>query len=356
MVESNGEGAALAIAALAASAAVARPAASARPALDEPAFKSDATSVLEDRPQLLVPKHALTEEENDRRDAQRLFAAGCLAERREEFPEALRSYQRALRLDPSAATVAQSIVPLAFRLKQPEVAVRYALKAAELGGADAGLLLKLGAYLTELGDWKTAATIYQKVLAAAQDDSDPAARFILRLELGRVYHLLGEHKKAAEQFAVVLEALKNPQKYELTADGVERLTKEPALTYRLFGESFLHAGRYAEAAAAFQKADALKPDQPLFRFQQARVKARTGQPQQALADLQVYFDKKQSGEGDAPYELLGEILTAGQEVRRVAAAAGEAAPGRSAERAAGLRPGRPVPPPGPPGSGRGAVR
>ena len=59
-----------------------------------------------------MPKQPRTEADHDRLEAVSLFAAGRMHERREEYAEALRCYQRALRCDPqSLRDSLEAIVP-----------------------------------------------------------------------------------------------------------------------------------------------------------------------------------------------------------------------------------------------------
>src|SRR5690606_18238480 len=81
---------------------------------------------LEDPIAPLTPVKPRTEAEQDHLDALAHFAAGRVAVQREDHATALREYQRAARLDPDADYVLREIVPLAFELNRPAIAVRYA--------------------------------------------------------------------------------------------------------------------------------------------------------------------------------------------------------------------------------------
>ena len=264
----------------------------------------------EERPERLVPLRFRAEDEEDRVEALALFAAGRMLERLERYAEALRLYQRALRRDDEAATVARRIVPLAFRLKHHGEAIRYALKVVELDETDPLLLRRLGAYLTEQGDWTGAVKLYEKAVAARAGAKETAADILLRLEMGRLYHLVEVYDKAAECFERVAYAIEHPDEIGLD-DGVKKvLLSEPGTTYALFGECFLRAGRLDDAAAAFKKSHEVAPDEGRWRFNLARLAHRHDKPAEAFEHLQAYFREKSADEGTAPYELLGELLQA----------------------------------------------
>lgn len=262
----------------------------------------------DDRPQPLVARQSRSEVQQDRMEALALFAAGRTHEQREEFNEALRCYQRALRCDPTAATIVEEIVPLAVHQKQYAVAVRYAMKVADVEDVRPLLLRRLGVYLTETGAFPQAVALYEKVLAARAGASEDATDILLRMEMGRLYHIVEQYKKAAEQFARVLDALAHPDRIGLDQQVRKALLGEPGPTYQLIGEAFLLSDRLAEAAAAFEKSNALAANPALLQYNRARVAARAGKPDQALTALQASFEKHLATEGLAPYELLAQVL------------------------------------------------
>jgi tetratricopeptide (TPR) repeat protein len=264
--------------------------------------------ILEDPPQPLIPQRPRTEADQDRLEALSLFATARTHERRQQYAQALRLYQRALRCDPGALTVVRAIIPLALRLKRDAEAVRYVLKAAELEEPDPERLQRLGAYLFQTGNLKGAVRLYERALAAQEGAQQTADDVRLRMVAGRLYLAVGEHGKAADCFARVIHALDHPQQYNLDGQIKKQLLDEPGLTYNLFGECFLLADRLDEAQAAFEKAQQLAPNEGLWQFNQARILARRHQPQQALAALETCYQQHLASEGTAPFELLAEVL------------------------------------------------
>src|SRR5687768_11772488 len=69
---------------------------------------------LDDVATLLPTTQPPSEIQRDRLEAAAFFAAGRVLEQRQELPAALRRYQRAFRLDPTAEPVLRVLVPLAF--------------------------------------------------------------------------------------------------------------------------------------------------------------------------------------------------------------------------------------------------
>lgn len=276
----------------------------------EPSAAATLPPGLEDRPAPFVPQRPVSEAEADRAEALRLFAAGRLLERRQDFSGALRRYQRALRLDPQATTICNAILQLAVRSKRLDEAVRYALhhRPPEASRIEPMTYLQLATYLSEQGQWKSARRLYELVLQARVGQAPTPGDVYLHLELGRTYQLEGVAARSADHFARVAEALEHPERFKLDEAAREKLLKEQGLLYVLMGESFLQADRPSLALAAYEKAEAGHPQPGLWDYRRARVLAKIRKPAEALQALTRYFDRGLAGEGLGPYELLAEIL------------------------------------------------
>jgi len=255
----------------------------------------------------LVPKVARTEAEQDRVDALGLFAAARAYEQQRDFPLALRYYQRALRRDPQAPGLLRGIVTLAVRLKRHAVAARYASKA-KADELEPLVLRDLAGSMVRSGDWQGAARLYEMVFAAGALGRQTALDVRFRMEAGQLYHLLEEHKKGAECFARVLHALGHPKEYELEEEHVKAIVGDATLTYQVMGECLLLADRPELATAAFEKGHAAAPNRALLQFNLARVYARTGKTDPAMAALEQCFRERLATEGMAPFELLAQVL------------------------------------------------
>lgn len=265
----------------------------------------------------LEPLAKRTSREDDRIRALAFFAAGRVAEQKQDYVRALRNYERAYRYNPSAVAPLREIVPLAFNLDRQTEGVRYALMMAEREPTDPVLLERLAGYLTEEGDLaralkmcETAATLYQKNVPKPGEEPRPkAAQVPLWMELGRLYFLTKKYDQSAQYFGQVYQALENPAEFGLDARAQKALLNKAELAYQLFGESFLEGGKPEQALAAFDKANQIKPDEALSLFNRARVEAKQKQPAQALAKLETYLDKHFATQGTAPYTLLSTVLT-----------------------------------------------
>lgn len=266
--------------------------------------------VLDENPNPLVPRQVPSPEDRDRLEALAMFSAARTLEKQGQDAQALRLYQRALRYDPRAAAIARQIVLLAYRLGRHAEAVRYAMELVELDKPDPLLLNQLAAYLTEQGEWDRASRLYEDALGSGKGEERSVPTVLLRMQMGRLYHLVEKHDQAADCFAAVLDALKASESAGIDEEVKKVLLGDASATYGLIGETFLQAGRPAEAATAFESAHQAEPNKGVFSYRLARVALHQGELQTALARLQVYFDERLSIEAMEPYRLLAEILAA----------------------------------------------
>ncbi|MBI3839797.1 MAG: tetratricopeptide repeat protein [Planctomycetia bacterium] len=278
---------------------------------DEPAGKSTSEPPgveLDDAAQPLVPVRPRSSGDEDRVRALALFAAARVAEQKQDYPRALRNYERALRFDPAAVPALREIVPLAFNLDRQAEAVRYALILAEREPTDPVLLRRLGSYLTEDGEPERALKFYEKAAALQAGEKPSANQVLLWMEIGRLDFVLKKYDQSAHYFGEVFKALERPAEYGLDATMQKALLGKAELTYQLIAESFLEAGRPAEALLAFEKSNQAKADEALRAYNLARIDAKQKQPAQALAKLETYFGTHSASQGTGPYHLFAELL------------------------------------------------
>jgi tetratricopeptide (TPR) repeat protein len=268
--------------------------------------------ILDDAPLPLSGNGARDDVQRDKVEALAMFSAARALELREQYAEALRLYQRALRYDPQSAEIARAIIPLAVHLNREDVAVRYALKSVELDeDIDPILLRRLGVRLEEAGDWPQALKLFQRALALhATVEPNSSDDVLLRMDAGRLLMLTGKYKEAADYFALVVDALDHPDKYSLSEEIQKALLDEPGATYTFFGDCFLQAGRVEEARATYEKAQKREPNEELWKFHLAQALAKSGKPAEALGALEEAMAKHLSTAGMKPYELLDELLGA----------------------------------------------
>lgn len=263
---------------------------------------------LEDRPEPLVPQKNETEAELYRRQALSYYGAGMMYEQQGNREEALKHYQRALRFDPDSQAILSRVVETAWGLERHQEAIRYALKAAEVGPANPELLERLAAFLVEEEKLEQATDLYEKAAALNQEKQKSVGYVRVKVIIGQLYARQKKFDKAADTFTFVLDALQKPDEYGIKGRTKTQLEGEKGRTYLLIGETMLRAERNDLAKVAFERAFKVSADAPLEAYYQARLAEKTKQFADALTKLDVYFAAESDVAGTEAYELLERLL------------------------------------------------
>jgi tetratricopeptide (TPR) repeat protein len=135
--------------------------------------------------------------------------------------------------------------------------------------------------------------------------SDLGAVLIAR-EMGRLYFLTGDFARAADTFAMVRDAVADADS-KLSEDARQLVLGNAAETFRLWAEAFLAARRFDEAESLLRKSHEAKANPALLAFRLARLAAQRGEATVARARLDEYFAAKSYAAGDEPYALLATL-------------------------------------------------
>jgi len=249
----------------------------------------------------LRPKEPRTEEEEDRLAALAHFSAGRMLEQRQQLPEALREYERAIRYDSDASPAMRELVPLAFSLDRPDEGLRYAVKYVEQNPIDAELLGRAGEYLAESGEWSDALKMYKQAALQSAKEKPSSQQIAVQMEIGRLSFLTDKYAESAAAFKQVMEALESPDKFGIDAEAHKTLLGEGGATYDLMGQVFLEAGEPENAREAFEHFDKIRPDARTLALNLARVDLAAGKPQEAIDRLTKYLeDSKEEKPAEKP--------------------------------------------------------
>ena len=265
---------------------------------------------LDDAVEPFIPKKTETEAARDRRQALSYYGAGMMYEQQGDRVEALKHYQRALRHDPNSPAVLRQIVEVAWALERHQEAIRYALKAAEVGPANPELLERLAAFLADDDKLKQAVELYEKAAAIKQGEEKSAGYVRLKMLIGQLYARLDDFSHAADAFEFVLGALNDPEKYGLRGRVKQALEGEKGRTYYLIAETMLRADRLKPAADAVERGYKVSSNDALHAFYEARLAEKRGEVKSALQMLTGYFAAESDEAGTDAYELLKRLLAA----------------------------------------------
>ncbi len=257
----------------------------------------------------LIPMKPRSESTERDLDALSWFMTGRVLEIRNERQKAFDAYRKAVELDPQAGEVYRSLVPLAFQLDRIDDAVRYATKAVELLPDDHELLRQLGIYLASQRKLPEAIRYLQQAADSPKIAKNSPTYVLLMRELGILYAVTGQAKPAADAYAVLFEALQQPEKFGLDLRTKTRLLADPQTSYERIGQVLLDGERLDLASRAFElAAKSGRAGAGNLAYYQAKVLLLSDKPGEALDEIQKYFDGQRQSKGREAYVLLGEIL------------------------------------------------
>jgi tetratricopeptide (TPR) repeat protein len=292
-----------------------KPAAQDKPVEPDPASPADPVSrgyqaQESDDPALplkpAVPRSAAADAKNE---ALAWYMTGRLldATHRNEPRKALNAYLKAVQIDPGAIQVYRELVPLEFQFDNVAAAVRHAAKAVQLDPDDVEILQLLARQAAMTGQLPEAIKHLEQAIKSPRIDKQSAEFIGLNRSLGLLYVLIGQKESAADAFEILFEAVQNPEKYGLDARAKKSLLVEPT-TYEKIGQVLLDGNRLKPALEAFELAASTRQGAGNLAFNRAKILLLSDKPEEALDELQKYFDKQRITKGREAYQLLADIL------------------------------------------------
>ena len=278
-----------------------------KPAQKEAQRKGDRG--LEEMPPKFVPLRPRTTEDRDRQESLRLFAAARALEDRHQLTDALALLEKARALSPDSPAILRRISRIDEVLGRNDQAVAVARKLIEIEPGDAtAVALLVAHYLERKNDPAGAEATLKRIAANPKLKSSSPGYFLIQRVLGDLYaEVLNKPDDAAEAYAKLMLALDDPAANALSTSERQRVIEgDEASSYIKFGDAFLKANQFAQAANAFRRGLIYKPDHPTLPRLLAQALAGAGQRAEALAVLEPYLKRMPAG-NDA-YDLLAEIL------------------------------------------------
>lgn len=236
-----------------------------------------------------------------------------------QFDKARESADKLIQMNPRAA---MSYVPLAWTFEAQKdldgaIAALGKGLAAERDNPQA--LMLMGQLCARKGDQTQAMSWYDKALAA---DAEFAPAYAAK---GVLQQVRGDLKEAARNYNTALDydehnavALNNLAMIYADQDGrqaeclklamtaFENASTDPGVIDTL-GYALLRNGRAGEALRTLQKADALRPKNPIINYHMAMAYKQLGQKNEALSRIQVAMDDRDLAQDHSAKTLLKEI-------------------------------------------------
>ncbi len=249
----------------------------------------------------LVPK-ITPSGENRRLLSVALVLEGELQLRRGADHVALRAFQRAFRLIPSAQSL-ESILRLTMKMKLKEEFFRYVVAGSEMRVSDAKLVLQAAMLLTENKKYLAAIGYYRNWLHLNRENPNTYFVNLIRLEMGRLLYLKDDYVAASDLFRLVLDALSDDG--GLSQQERNQLLRNAVVTYRMMGNSLIQSGDVDLAEQLLRKTWSVTSKSTVLKDEATLLLAR-GDLDQAEKKL-LQSIAKQSNDSEA-FQLLERIL------------------------------------------------
>lgn len=289
------------------------PAAPVEPQADAPAqpVRQNRGQLADDEAGPLQPLNPLSVEEQNRLDALAWYSTGRLLEVRTDREGAWRAYEQAIALDPSAVDAYRALVKLGLELDRLDKSAEYAEKALALDPKDVELLRHLAGHRAAEGQLPAAIDYLERALASGRLDRQTAAAVLLHRDLGILYSATGLPDKAADNFAVVFEAVQKPEKFGLDLRRRNELLNDPQTNYERLCLVLLVGAKLDLARTALELAEKSgRSSVGNLQVLRSRLELAGGHPEQALVELEKYLGAQRQSKGRDAYLLLVEILGA----------------------------------------------
>ena len=265
-----------------------------------------AAPTLDDAPRPFVPEHARPKPIATTSRRSRCLRRAGATEQREEYADALRCYQRALRLDPGSPAIVSGDHCSGFAAETLRRGRPLRAFARQTRGVDPLQLHQLGARLVEQGDFARAAAIYEKTLAAWPIKTDARRRALEGIGQSPP----ARRRNTSGRPSVLPSCWPPPTSRRSTAStSRSRLCCFPTghivPDHRRVFPGRRSAARRGGGVRQSRKARARQGDAAV----QPRPRApKTGKPAEALAALESAFGEHLGDQGAAPFETLADAL------------------------------------------------
>lgn len=259
--------------------------------------------------QPVVPRSAAVEARNK---ALAWYMTGRLLDstHRNEPKKSLEVYRKAIKLDPEAIEIYRNLVPLEFAYDHIDEAVKYATKAIQLDPDDYEILQLLAQQAARTGQLPEAIKHLEQAVKSPRVDKHSAEFVVLSKSLGMLYSATSQKELAADNYEIVFDAVKNPEKYGMDQRSKNVLLTDPSTSYEQIGQVLMDANRLKPALEAFELAgQKSRLGAGGLSYNRAKILYLSEKHDEALAELEKYFGAQRTSKGRLPYQLLSDILT-----------------------------------------------
>jgi tetratricopeptide (TPR) repeat protein len=232
------------------------------------------------------------------------------AENPDEFAKAAEAYRKSIELNPQALAGYEALIPVLYARNEKEEAREYALRAASESEAGFRIVRGLAAVMARGDSLADSVKLLEEAQANGSLDSGSVTYLLVHRDLGLYLHMSQRHEDAAKSYQIVFEALMAEREPPLSDEQRTEILGDAGTTYDEFGKTFLEAKLPDLAVKAFDEAAKHREGRPgIHSFNLALVFRESGKPEEALSELQKYFDAQLQNKGREAYQLLKDLLS-----------------------------------------------
>jgi len=241
-------------------------------------------------------------------NARAWYMTGRVLQQKQNFHAARDAYEKARQLDPDAVYVYRELIEVYFQLRQPDEAVKLAIKAVELDPTDYQLLRTVGFEMLKQRRLADAIKYLEQARQSPVVDHKSGFYVLINKDLGVLYSNLGEAEKAADCYEIILQALLKPSTFGLDSRTVTEFRKSQATSFERIGQVMLAAKRSDRALTALERAQRERRGKPsAVNLLLAELYHQKEEDRKALEQLLIFFESNVQ-RGRAPYILFRDIL------------------------------------------------
>ncbi len=259
----------------------------------------------EDPPKAFIPAQPRSVADRKRIESLRFYTAARAQEDLRQYPEAVRSLEKALAADPEAAPVLRRLSRINFALGREAEAVAYCQRVI---AADPGDIETVALLVDHYKDNVLAAETFLKTaLNNPKLNQASTGALYLEFELGNIYEGTLRFEQAARAFLKVVDALDEKSNSRLTPSELRRfLGTDEAQAYLRFGRVFQQAKKFNDAIRAFRRGLEYENDEPQLLLYLAEAYQEAGRHEEALGTIEKFIKRQPPGRNT--YDLLAKIL------------------------------------------------
>ena len=259
----------------------------------------------EDPPKAFVPAQPRSVADRKRIESLRFYTAARAQEDLRQYPEAVRSLEKALAADPEATPVLRRLSRINFALGREAEAIAYCQRVI---AADPGDLETVALLIDHYKDDVPAAeTFLKSTLNNPKLNKASTGALYLEFELGNIYEGTLRFDQAAAAFLKIVDALDDRTNARLSPSELRRfLGTDEGQAYLRFGRVFQQVKKYNDAIRAFRRGLDYDNDEPQLLLYLSQVYQEAGRNEEALATIEKFIRRQPRGRDT--YDLLTKIL------------------------------------------------